>query len=77
MQAREGGGGACETKTYLAWERAGAQVSQRELESFIASVDIDLQGDQRIRVGGWRRRHVGWGRGVGGRAARDARRAVT
>lgn len=45
---RESGAGG--TKTYLARECTGTEVSERKLESLVAPIDIDLQCDQRVGV---------------------------
>ena len=45
--------GACGTSSsYLIRESAGSKVTKRELELSIAAVNIDLEHDDRIRVGG-------------------------
>jgi hypothetical protein len=43
--------------TYLIRESAGSQITKRQLESAVASLDIDLESDQGILVGSSSRRH--------------------
>ena len=37
-------------RTYLFWESAGTEITKRKLESTVATIDIDFQSDQSIRV---------------------------
>lgn len=55
--AASSGGGCGTGSSYLIRKRAGPEIAKRELEFSIAAVDIDLEDDERIKVGRRCRRH--------------------
>ncbi len=38
------------TTTYLLREGAGSEITKRELESAVATLDVDLEGDQGVLI---------------------------
>lgn len=49
----------CGTTTYLARESRGPEVTERQLESLVGAIDVDLDGDEGVWVGGRCRGHGG------------------
>lgn len=49
--------GAVAQRTYLIGKSSSTKITERKLESSVAALDIDLQGNKSIGVGGGRRRH--------------------
>jgi hypothetical protein len=45
------------TTTYLIGKGAGTEITKRKLESAVATLDVDLEGDQSVGISRWSRRH--------------------
>lgn len=53
------------TTTYLVRKGAGSKITKRELESSVATLNVDLESDQRVLISCRSRRHDCYDQGCG------------